>query len=316
MKPSSVLFAALGVAALAATTALANDAAPSADDEELAEIVVIAPEPRYVAPTTRDRIGRVWVPVHLDGKGPFRMVLDTAAQRSAVVPEVAQALGIPLEGAPQVLLHGATGSRVMPTIRVETLAVGDVWLQSERLPIVPNAFGGAEGLLGMDGMRDRRIYINFRADYVDIARSNNRRAGEGFLALPFIANDRDLIMVNARVGGVAALAIIDTGAQTTVGNAALHSALRRRLSRLSRSDEIHGATGDVQTGTGARVAAISLGGLAVRDAHVTFGDIHIFQQWELTDRPVLLVGMDILGLVDTLVIDYRRRELQIKPRGG
>jgi hypothetical protein len=28
----------------------------------------------------------------------------------------------------------------------------------------------------------------------------------------------------------------------------------------------------------------------------------------------MLIGMDVLGLLDTLVIDYRRRELQMKLR--
>jgi hypothetical protein len=26
----------------------------------------------------------------------------------------------------------------------------------------------------------------------------------------------------------------------------------------------------------------------------------------------MLIGMDVLGLLDTLIIDYRRRELQVK----
>ena len=43
-----------------------------------------APEPRYVAPTLRDRIGRVWAPVYINGQGPLRLVLDTGASASAV----------------------------------------------------------------------------------------------------------------------------------------------------------------------------------------------------------------------------------------
>jgi hypothetical protein len=31
-------------------------------------------------------------------------------------------------------------------------------------------------------------------------------------------------------------------------------------------------------------------------------------------EPGLLIGMDIIGLMDTVVIDYRRRELHIRPR--
>jgi hypothetical protein len=30
--------------------------------------------------------------------------------------------------------------------------------------------------------------------------------------------------------------------------------------------------------------------------------------------PALLLGMDIIGLLDSLVIDYRRRELHMRPR--
>jgi hypothetical protein len=70
----------------------------------------------------------------------------------------------------------------------------------------------------------------------------------------------------------------------------------------------------VQTGIGARISPITLGGIAIRDAHVTFGDMHIFDTWQLNDKPALLIGMDILGVFDTLVIDNRRQEMHIKPR--
>ncbi len=32
----------------------------------------------------------------------------------------------------------------------------------------------------------------------------------------------------------------------------------------------------------------------------------------MSDEPALLIGMDVLGLLDTLIIDYRRKELQVK----
>jgi predicted aspartyl protease len=314
MRPSIPFCALLALAVATAASSQTDGASP---EEELAEVHVVAPEPRYVAPTTRDRIGRVWVPVHIDGQGPFRLVLDTGAQRSAVVPEVAARLGIPLDRSAPMRLHGATGTSIVPSIEVGTLAVGDVWLRTGRLPVVANAFGGADGLLGIDGLQDRRIYINFRADYVDIALSRNRRAESGFIALPFLPSGEHLLMVSARVGGLDVLAVIDTGAQATVGNEALRQALRRQVARGSVGEDlIHGATGDIQPGISARVSPIRLGSLEIRDARITFGDLHIFQLWALTDRPAILVGMDILGLVDTLVIDYRRRELHIKPRRG
>ena len=84
----------------------------------LQEILVSAPEPRYVAPTLRDQIGRIWAPVMIDGKGPFRLALDTAASRSGVTARVAATLGIPLDQSSHLMLRGVTGSAAVPSIRV------------------------------------------------------------------------------------------------------------------------------------------------------------------------------------------------------
>ncbi len=55
---------------------------------ELNELTVTAPEPRFVAPTRRDRIGRIWAPVQINGKGPFRLVLDTGYYETYNQPHV------------------------------------------------------------------------------------------------------------------------------------------------------------------------------------------------------------------------------------
>jgi len=303
----------------ATTTAPAAAAAPTAvapaADPELAEIVVQAPEPRYVAPTNRDRIGRVWVPVYINEKGPFRLVLDSGATRSAVTPKVASTLNLPLDRSPPVLLRGVTGSAIAPTVRIDSISVGDLYVGPSTVPIVADAFGGADGLLGTDGMRDKRIFIDFRNDFINISRSRNRRAAAGFQTVPFLKDDLNLLIVEAAIGNLPVRAIIDTGAQASVGNVALQTALRRQIERNRRGeDAVTGATGDVQYGIGARVAPITIGELSIRDAHITFGNMHIFERWKMQDEPAVLIGMDILGLLDTLVIDYRRMELQIKRR--
>ena len=284
-------------------------------EDELSEVLVQAREPRYVAPTQRDKIGRVWVPVLINGKGPFRLVLDSGATRSAVIPSVARELGIPLDLSPPVILRGVTGSAVVQTIQVDSLSVGDLLIAPSTLPIVADAFGGAQGLLGMDGMNDKRIYIDFRNDFINVSYSRNLRAAYGFEALPFLKTNMQLLMVNARVGSVPVKAIVDTGAQASVGNAALREALASRYTRKEHSiDEITGATGDMQTGVGINVSPITMGNLTIRDAHLTFGDLHIFELWDMGQEPALVLGMDIIGLMDTVVIDYKRREMQIRPR--
>lgn len=306
-------------AACFAVAAQANEALPAPPMpavEELEEIVISAPEPRFVSPTRRDRIGRIWAPVYINEKGPFRLVLDTGATHSGIIAAVAQALAIPPQNtAGNVLLRGVTGSMVVPTVRVESLVMGDLLLTSKRLPIIADPLGGAEGILGTDGLGDKRIFIDFRNDLIMIKHSKRERAAPDFITIPAKLERGKLLIVNARIGGVPVKAIIDTGGQVTIANLATRDALFRRPPKKAPTlDNIMGVTADVQQGEGHSVPPITMGPLEIRSSHITFSDLHIFQHWRLTDEPAVLIGMDALGLLDTLIIDYKRSELQIKAR--
>lgn len=299
----------------AVTTAPAADAVSPSDlaAAELSEILVEAPEPRYVAPTRHDQIGRIWAPVFINGRGPFRLVLDTGASHSAVTAMVALALGIPTDQSPPVLLKGVTGAAKVQTIHVDTLTVGDLSVDSTILPIVPDAMGGAQGVLGSEGLANKRIFIDFRHDQIEITYSRGERSAHGFVGIPFHSLRGQLILIDAEVGGVRTKAIIDTGGQTTIANLALRNALiRSHQSGPGRPDEIMGATMAIEAGMIIATPAIRLGPLRVQDPGVTFADLYIFKQWMLTEEPAILIGMDALGVLDALVIDYRLHELQMR----
>lgn len=329
MKPASVQRAVLGgafatlllvadaVLAQAPTPAAAPAAAttpatpPAAD--ELSELVVLGVVPRYVAPTRRDSIGRIWAPVTINGQGPFRLVLDTGATHTAVVAAVAERLGSGVASSSQAVLRGVTGFKVVPMIKVDSLTIGDLWLTGSKLPIVTDALGGAEGVLGTEGLTDMRVHIDFRADLISINRSREQPAPAGFHVVPVQFGQRRLPLVRATMGGISVNAIIDTGGQGSIGNLALRDALRRRLSKEKAStDTITGATTDVQIGEGYPAPPIEFSDLRINNAHITFGDMQIFDYWNMTDEPTLLIGMDTLGQLDTLIIDYRMSELQLR----
>jgi hypothetical protein len=223
------------------------------------------------------------------------------------------ALGIPTDRSPPVILRGVTGFATVPTIRVDTLSVGDVAVDQTILPIVPDALGGAEGVLGSEGLIGKRIFIDFRHDRINIAYSRNERSAPGFINVPFHSLRGTLVVVDAFVGPVRCKAIIDTGGQVTIANLALKGALAR-IGGPSRSkaDTIIGATKDIEKGELMDTPNIGLGAISIRDPGVTFGDLYIFKQWRLTNEPAILIGMDTLGLLDTLIIDYRRHELQLR----
>jgi predicted aspartyl protease len=302
------------VALLALLPGIARAQVEPAPAPAIEEVLVTSPEPRYVAPTTRDRIGRIWAPVLINGKGPYRLVLDTGASRSALSERVAIDLGVPIE-ADAVRLLGVTGTTVAPAARLDSMEFGEPTVRNTRVPIIADAFGGADGVLGGEGLEDKRITIEFLRDRISIMRSHRQRAPPTHAVVPFRYTPNRGMRVQVQVGSVQVVGLIDTGAQMTVGNLALREALaRRRGHRGEYDDVVIGITEDIQHATRARIPSIVAGQIVVRNAEIHFSDLHIFEHWRHNSQPALLIGMDVLGTLDTLVIDYSLKELQLRTR--
>ena len=149
-------------------------------------------------------------------------------------------------------------------VPVETLEIGDFLMEPRRLAVIPDALGGADGVLGMDGLADKRIHIDFRRDRITIMRSKNQRAGGGFTTIP-VNLLHGLLVADASMGGVPVKAIIDTGGQVTLGNQALRLALAERRGNSvqdGKLDQVFGSTLDMQVGTRLETPALRLGNAA------------------------------------------------------
>jgi hypothetical protein len=211
-------------------------------------------------------------------------------------------------------VHGVTGSTNVSTVAVEQLEVGDLLMKSTTLPIVADVFGGADGVLGNEALGDKRIFIDFRKDRIEISTSRSERPGVGMSRIPLKVQRGQLLSFKTNIGSVATTAVIDTGAQRTIGNQALRTALNRRQRNWSQ-EEIIGVTLDVEKGDSIPTPPIKFGKATISGVRVTFTDTAIFDHWQLTDEPALLLGMDVLGLLDVLVIDYKTKELHVRFRG-
>jgi len=289
-------------------------AIPPAAQEASPEVLVEAPEPKYVAPTLRDRIGRIWAPVLINGKGPFRLVLDTGASHSAIISRVADSLGVSTQSDP-ILVRGVTGAAVVPAVHVDRMEVGDLLIEPSTLPIVADVFGGAEGVLGREGLPDKRIFADFGRDKLVISRSHREHAGVGFNIIP-LKITRGLLSAEVRVGSIRTLAIIDTGGQQTVGNLALREALMKHPPSDAVGEDIIGVTLELQHGDTIAAPPIEIGSLKLRQVRVTFADTYLFDHLKLNHQPTLMIGMDVLGSFDVLVIDYKMHEMQVRTRGS
>jgi Aspartyl protease len=114
---------------------------------------------------------------------------------------------------------------------------------------------------------------------------------------------------------VRARCVLDTGCDTTVINNAMLEAMRspRALARRgAEAPRIVGVTNQELGGVWANLPDLDLIGLKIRRMTVVAADAPVFALWGLAETPAMLVGMDILSQVETLIIDYRRRQVELR----
>jgi hypothetical protein len=49
--------------------------------------------------------------------------------------------------------------------------------------------------------------------------------------------------------------------------------------------------------------------MRINDVQVVYGDFHIFKVWGMEDKPAIIVGMDVLGTVGSLGIDFKNQDI-------
>ena len=268
--------------------------------------------PLFATPTTADAIGRVVAPVYVNGQGPFRFMVDTGANRSVLSPHLARALGIDVSGAPRQLVHGVTGAEDAPVVNAGELRFGRVTRRGLAMPVLSNHIhANADGMLGADQMINARLLIDFKHNRIEISDTAQRATPSTYTVLPAQMRFGQLPLVTARIGRVTVRAVIDTGAERSLGNVALRRALEANRTRLQSEGMtwVSGAVGADALAELVWAPHLELAGVAIERLPILFADTHFFQIWDLEDEPALLIGMDVLGQLDTLVIDYRRQQV-------
>jgi len=264
--------------------------------------------PEFATPTTMDQIGRIVAPVMINGRGPFKLMVDTGANRSLITTTVADSLGIDYLSAPQVTMNGVTGSAIVPAVSIERLEAGALVFEGLQVPVLPpHLVGDMDGILGIAGLREQRLVVDFDKDRVTI--SSGKLWDDGLLRIDAHRVAGGLLAAKARVGRTRVIAVMDTGGQITLGNRALQDALR---AEARSQTEVLGTTEAVMMGDTARVPDIRFGEVTIRRVLVTFGDFHIFDVWNLNDEPALIIGMDVLGAMGAFMIDFRLAEIHLR----
>jgi predicted aspartyl protease len=111
----------------------------------------------------------ILVPVHVNGEGPFRLVLDTGATLTCLDQEVVQRLELPQARGVVGVGAGVGGSGQMSLVRIDSVRVGAARAEGMTGCALDLRHTGAvgldiDGLLGLDFLRAFRVTIDFERE--------------------------------------------------------------------------------------------------------------------------------------------------------
>lgn len=269
--------------------------------------------------TSGDRTGRVVVPVDVNGAGPYRFIVDTGANRSALSQSVSDALGLAPLGVGEV--HSVHDVTPAPLVQVDSIQYGPVVLTSQPMPLLQGpVLAGQDGLLGVDGMAGRRLQLDFSRRCIEIVPAERaHRLTTGWTNIRGELRFGHLVVLPGRIRDVAVHVLVDTGSDVTLANMALREAMSSRAASLTdqlAAARAYSAGAPIVLDDVVALPSLTLGDMTISDLVAYVGDFHIFELWGLHNEPTLLIGMDALRRTRAIAIDYSRATVSFRLNGA
>lgn len=262
----------------------------------------------------RDMHDRMTVPVKVIEQGPFEFLIDTGAQNTVLSKSLASRLSLAPEG--RARLIGVAGSEMVDTVQVEQIDLGSRSYYAILSPLLEETNIGADGILGLDSLQGQRVLIDFRKRLIAVDEAKALGGSRGFdIVVTARRRSGQLIMANAKIDGISTEVVIDTGAETSIGNRALQNAMAHRK-RMSDQTTLHSVTGQrIQADVGF-ARELVLDQVKFVNVMIAYADSPPFEALGLAKRPALLLGMRDLRALDRVAIDFSTRRIMFDLPAG
>lgn len=288
------------ILAAALATAATQPAPPPLPPEPAPQGQVLALEP--------DGNKRLTIAITIGGVGPFDFLIDTGAQSTVLSRELADHLELN-ERFPATLV-GLVSRMQTEVVSVDDVALGQHNFNVANAPLVNAADLGAgvDGILGIDGLKDRRVLIDFIKQRIEVADAKALGGNRGYEIV--VKADRrlgQLIITDAMVDGVRTAVLVDTGAEGSVINQALVDRLRRRM---------HSETSTITDVNGTKVASpihhlrsLTVDKMQIGGIPALLAESPALKALGLDHQPAMILGMNELKLFRRVAIDFDTRRI-------
>jgi hypothetical protein len=256
---------------------------------------------------------RLDVEVRVNGSGPYRFVVDSGADTSAVGLRIARDLQLPLGS--QAILNGMTSRDIVDRVKIAQLTMGPTSVHNLEVPALREVDLGGDGLVGIDALVQQRLMMDFEKRIIKVEDARMPVKYEpGEIVITGYRKRGQLILTEVRADRFRLDAVIDTGSEITIGNTALRDKLIRKGHGKFYTVEAIGVTGVRVTMQLARIDELQLGPVLLKDVPIAFADVPPFKLFGLADQPALLLGTDLLATFRRVSLDFRARKVRFQLR--
>ena len=254
---------------------------------------------------------RMTVPVRVSGAGPFRFLVDTGADHTAISRQLAGQLG--LARSEEATMHTVAGESMVSTTNVPQLQLTQKPLKVTGAPLLDRGNMGADGIVGTDSLRSQRVEFDFQTKTLSIVPSVREFRDEpGTIVVQAERRKGRLVFADAVADGQPLTIVIDTGAEISIGNEALRQRLQGRgLLSTSQTVSLQTVTGETIVGDYMFVRNLEIGGVKLSNLAIVFTDAHTFKALRLDRRPSLLLGMNAIRAFKKVSIDFANQKFKV-----
>ncbi len=271
----------------------------------------LVPCTQATVPITIAESGHETVPVFVEGIGRRQFVLDTGAEGSAVYEGFSKEAGLK-PSANSETLAGQTGAVSVSAVRLPSFALDGFTIEAGLTAVViqPRADGVLlNGIIGLDVFGQKLLDFNLPAKSVALHPGATvlaeMRAMEAINASPTTGG---LLTVPVRLGGIDAVAVIDTGARKTRINWKLGEKLGLSPDDIADGDVVLGATNNPLRAGSATVHTVEFGKRVLTEIPIQVIDLPVFELFGVAALPAVILGLDWL-MKTRMIVDFPQRHV-------
>lgn len=273
----------------------------------------------------RMELGQYTIEAYINGQGPFRFMIDTAASRTSIFEDTRRRLGIELTQNKEVLISGMTDSSFRPTIHVESLRFGRQNFANHKVVVLDKWYDPDEkidGILGVEVFENLVLQFSHRRKQLKISKGGRYRRSKyknwqkiDLIPNPYPVEDYGLLFTYTQIGDLLIPTMVDTGANFTTLNWASvkGTVIEGNKRRLREKWVIEGAVGEFIPRSKIRVDKAEIGGVKFKNWDMLVMDFGALPINGHGKYPLVITGVDLMAGQD-FVFDFKNKILLIRPK--